>query len=153
MNDKKAQKLATDQQQWELDTDLIKLNDLTMEQVVANPEISRRFLFAKDTLKLRAFGDVFASFNQKAYEEVVEFERLFVKSLIENWRETSQKSIDLITRKHMFWAELMSSFADCEREIDKEIARNKSPSEADRLTPPGHPGLAKTPSEHRRTMI
>lgn len=153
MNDKKTQKLLADPQQWELDLDLIKLNDLTMEQVIANPEISRRFIFTKESLKLRAFGDVFASFNQKAYEEVVDFERLFVKSLIENWKEMSQKSIDLITRKHMFWAELMSSFADCEREIDKEIARNKSPSEAERLMPSGQSGLARTPSEHKRHMV
>lgn len=74
-------------------------------------------------MKLRAFGDVFASFNWKAYHELVDFERLFVRAVMNNWKETSHKSIDLITRKHMFWAELMSQFADIGMVIDKEAGR------------------------------
>lgn len=78
-------------------------------------------------MKLRAYGDVFASCNQKAYQELVDFERLFVRAVMDNWRETSQKSIDLITRKHMFWAELMSQFADIGQLIDREAGKVEVP--------------------------
>jgi hypothetical protein len=72
-------------------------------------------------LKLRAFGDIFASFNQKAYDELLVFEKYFVRSVIENWRETSAKSIELITRKHVAWADMMSNFSDISRLLDEEI--------------------------------
>lgn len=83
-------------------------------------------------MKLRAFGDVFASINWKAYQELVDFERWFVRALMEHWRDTSQKSIDLITRKHMFWAELMSQFSDFATIIDREAGRAEPPPVPDK---------------------
>ena len=46
MNDRKAQRMALPTNQWELDFDLIKMNDLTIQQVEQNPDISRRFMFS-----------------------------------------------------------------------------------------------------------
>ena len=44
INEKKTQKLGLDPKFWELDEELIKMNDLTQEQVLSNPDISRRFI-------------------------------------------------------------------------------------------------------------
>ena len=74
-------------------------------------------------MRLRRFGDVFASFNMKTYDEIVAFEKYFVKSVMENWKETSAKSIDLITRKHLFWADMMSSFSDVSRVLNREVKK------------------------------
>lgn len=45
MNEKKTARLAMPPREWDLDQDLIKLNDLSPAQVEANPDISRRFIF------------------------------------------------------------------------------------------------------------
>ena len=44
INEKKAQRLALDPKSWELDEELMKMNELSREQVVSNPELSRRFI-------------------------------------------------------------------------------------------------------------
>ena len=79
----------------------------------------------QETLLLRRYADIFASCNKNVYDEVVKFEKNFVRSHIQNWKEMSSKSVDLILRRHTSWADLLGHFNDITAVLEKEKLNEK----------------------------
>ena len=69
---------------------------------------------------LRRFADIFASCNKTVYDEVIKFERYFVRSIIQNWKEWNTKINDLISRRHSSWADMLGHFDDVKAGMDSE---------------------------------
>ena len=69
----------------------------------------------QETLRLRRYADLFAFFNYSAYREVTAFESYLTRRMIANFEDMSAKSIGLITKNHVLWAELLSNFTEIKR--------------------------------------
>lgn len=77
---------------------------------------------------LRRYADIFASCNKNVYDEVIRFERYFVMSFIQNWKEWNIRLNDLISRKHSCWADMLGALDDVKASMQSEKGYLKSES-------------------------